>query len=72
MEKEIIILAVLVAAIIAGCMYLEELRAKVNYVDTPCPMCGSRQILDYGTDIDGNQLAHCYDCRKEFINLIEQ
>ena len=53
-------------------MYLEELRAKVNYVDAPCPMCGSNKVLDYGKDIDGNQLAHCYDCRKEFINLIEQ
>lgn len=68
MKKEIIILALLIAAIIAGCMYLEELP-NVNYVDTPCPMCGSRQVLDYGKDIDGNQLAHCYDCRKEFINL---
>lgn len=66
MKKNIIIYIALVAAIIIGLLYIGHLRSQVGYVDEDCPFCGSCEVLDFGTDNDGNQRAYCFDCSTEF------
>lgn len=69
MKKNIIIYIALIVAIIVGLLYIGHLRSQVRYVDTSCPICGSSEVLDFGTGDDGNQRAHCFDCSTEFLTL---
>lgn len=71
MKKNIIILLLFLAAVIIGSLYVSHLHSQVKYVDEDCPFCGSCEVLDFGTDNDGNQLANCYDCSARYI-IIKQ
>ena len=70
MKKKIIIL-LLTAAIVGLYHYVGHLRLQIKYVNEECHFCGSCEVLDFGTDNDGNQLANCYDCRARYI-IIKQ
>lgn len=65
--KQLIALA---AVIILGGLWIKSEKAKVAYADTDCPVCGSSEVLDFGTSENG-QKCHCYDCGREFYILDE-
>lgn len=71
MKKNIIILLLLLTAVIVGSLFVGHLRSQVKYVGEDCPFCGSCEVLDFGTDNDGNKLANCYDCSTRYI-IIKQ
>ena len=66
MKQNILPLIILAAAIIAGMAYVSHKRSQVSYADTPCPLCSSHEVLDFGTNADGSQQAHCPDCNTDF------
>lgn len=41
-------------------------RRRVKYAGIPCPVCGSHEVLDFGVNNQGEQRAHCYDCKQDF------
>lgn len=62
-EKTLIVISVVV--IIAGINWVNHLKAQVAYADYSCPICGSREVLDFGMTEQG-QHAQCFDCKAEF------
>ena len=61
--KKIILL---IAVVILGVVIINKQKSEVKYVDFDCPYCESTEVLDFGTDEEGNQNCHCADCNKEF------
>lgn len=57
----------LAVVIIAGTIINNSLRSKINYIDYPCPICGSHDLLDFGWDetMNGHH-GHCPDCGGDF------
>ena len=66
MKQNIFPIVVIVATIIIGFLYVSHIRSQVKYVDMPCPSCGSSEVLDFGLTDEGDQRAHCFDCKQEF------
>ena len=66
MKQNIFPIVAIVATIIIGGIYINHLRSQVKYVDMPCPSCGSSEVLDFGLTDEGDQRAHCFDCKQEF------
>lgn len=62
----------LLAAIVLGGVWIQHQKAQVDYVDDPCPVCGSNEVLDLGTDEDGRQHARCFDCKADYYILNEE
>lgn len=63
-DKILLIVSIITLTIAAG--HLMRKQQKVNYVNNECPTCGSVEVLDFGTNRDGEQRAHCYDCGQNF------
>lgn len=61
--SRLVLLAILIVFSIIWC---NRLKSQVAYVDIDCPMCGSDEVLDFGTDMNGWQKCHCADCKTEF------
>lgn len=61
--KQIIILVVM---IILGTLWVNNIKSRVKYVDTECPVCYGCEILDFGYNDIGEQKCHCADCGIEF------
>ena len=66
MKQNIFPIVAIVATIIIGFLYVSHIRSQVKYVDMPCPSCGSSEVLDFGLTDEGDQRAHCFDCKQEF------
>jgi len=66
MKQNIFPIVALATAIIIGFLYVSHIRSQVKYVDMPCPSCGSSEVLDFGLTDEGDQRAHCFDCKQEF------
>mgnify|MGYP002853350520 CR=1 FL=1 len=66
MKKGILTIVALAIVAIASCAYVSNLRSQITYIDTPCPVCGSDEVLDFGINHDGVQVAYCYDCSLYF------
>jgi len=60
--KQIIILTALITA---GLLWIKSEKAKVNYADFACPVCGSEEVLDFGDSARGQHYS-CYDCKADF------
>ncbi len=67
--KQIIIL---IAVIVLGGIWIKSEKAKVAYADIDCPVCGSTEVLDFGTTTERGQHCHCYDCGQEFYILEDE
>ena len=70
--KKYLLPAIAVAFTIACIVFALSMRDEVDYVGIPCPYCGSPEVLDYGTDHQGNQHAQCYICKSQFFILYSQ
>lgn len=66
MNKRLIAICAMAATIIVCTLYVGHRRSQVKYVDVPCPTCGSCEVLDFGHNDQGEQRAHCYDCKQDF------
>ena len=66
MIKNIFPIVAIVATIIIGYCIVSHIRSQVAYVSIPCPSCGSEEVLDFGLTDEGDQRAHCFDCKHEF------
>lgn len=60
--KQVVLLLIV---IVLGTIWVRSEKAKVAYADTPCPACGSSEVLDFGQTEHG-QHCHCFDCKTEF------
>lgn len=59
-------LALCILALFAMCIYAKYQKSKVKYVNIECPMCESVEVLDFGTNYNGEQKCHCADCGVNF------
>lgn len=66
MKQNIFPIVAIVATIIIGFLYVSHIRSQVKYIDMTCPSCGSSEVLDFGLTDEGDQRAHCFDCKQEF------
>lgn len=66
MNKRFLAIGAMAITLLICASYVGHLRSQVKYVDVPCPTCGSCEVLDFGLDDEGNQRAHCYDCKQNF------
>ncbi|MBQ7472623.1 MAG: hypothetical protein IJS97_09445 [Prevotella sp.] len=66
MKKNILPIVAIAATIIIGGIYIGHLRSQVKYAGFPCPVCGSSEVLDFGTNDQGDQRAQCFDCKTDF------
>lgn len=65
MKKGIIAYSAMFAALLLASGWVANKKAQVAYADTPCPLCGSGEVLDYGHTENGER-CKCYDCKAEF------
>lgn len=70
MKKNIQII-ILCAVVLISAYFARTIRDSVPYIDTPCPVCGSNETLDYGHNEEGEQRAYCSDC-DIYLNIVQQ
>ncbi len=56
---------ILLAVIVLGIVWIQYEKSQVTYSETSCPMCGSEEVLDLGSDQRGNH-CRCYSCKQDF------
>lgn len=56
-----------VVILTVGTIIVNNLKSEVNYINEPCPACGSSEVLDFGYDnMNGQEHAHCVTCDRDF------
>lgn len=58
---------VLITVIIFCIIQINYHRSNIKYIDEPCPVCYSNEVLDFGVDnTTGLTHGHCPDCGCDF------
>lgn len=60
-------ITLLVVILTVGTIMINHFKSQVNYLDEPCPACGSSEVLDFGYDnMNCQEHGHCVTCNRDF------
>ena len=66
MNKDKILLAVVIVVIALLIGWVQQIKAQVAYADFNCPVCGSDEVLDFGETDHHGRHSQCFNCKAEF------